>query len=273
MTDEEFKLLRDFILQTTGLFYTEAKKYIIENRLGRFVKEHGFTSFKDYYYFLKYDPRRKEEIDKIIEVLTTNETYFFREMNQIVAFRDELFDKLREQKKSSFNKKIKIWSAACSSGEEPYTILMALKEKYPFGLNDISLYATDISTEILDKARKGVYRDFSFRATDEPMKKKFFKKVPDGWEINSEFKKYIQFEKLNFLDKIKMKMQRNFDVIFCRNVLIYFNEETKKQVIEYFYNSLNKGGIFFLGHSETLFRTTTAFEIVQFKNAIGYVKN
>lgn len=272
MTDEEFKLLRDYILQTTGLFYTETKKYIIENRLGKFVKEHGFTNFKDYYYFLKYDPRRKEETDKIIEILTTNETYFFREMNQIIAFRDEIFTDFREKKKNSINKKIKIWSAACSSGEEPYTILMTLKEKFPFGLDDVSIYATDISNEILNKAQKGVYRDFSFRNTDESMLKKYFSNTDEGYKINDEFKKHIKFEKLNFLDKLKMQQQRNFDIIFCRNVLIYFNEETKKQVIDFFYDSLNQGGIFFLGHSETLFRTTTAFEIMQFKNAIGYIK-
>jgi chemotaxis protein methyltransferase CheR len=272
LTDEEFKLLRDFILETTGLFYTEAKKYIIENRLGKFVKEHGFTNFKDYYYFLKYDPRRKEEINKIIEVLTTNETYFFREMNQIIAFRDELLNDIREKKKTAFNKTINIWSAACSSGEEPYTIVMALKEKGVYNINDISILATDISNEILEKAKNGIYRDFSFRSTDAAIKNKYFQKVPDGYKINDEFKKYVKYEKLNFLDDLKMKSKRNFDIIFCRNVLIYFNEETKKKVIEHFYNSLNTGGIFFLGHSETLFRTTTAFEIVQFKNAIGYIK-
>jgi len=275
MTDEEFKLLSEFILEITGLYYPESKKYIIEGRLSKFVQNLGFNNFKDYYYYLKYDVKKNEEIKKIIEELTTNETYFFREINQIIALRDEIFMPMLNEKKKSFaiDKRIKIWSAACSSGEEPYTIAMLLNEtNSPEIKNNFTIYATDISNEMIAKAKKGVYRDFSFRSTEQKYLEKYFIKVSEGYKIKDEIQKYVTFEIVNFLDKVKMNSLKNFDIIFCRNALIYFNEKTKKEVIDSFYNSLNKNGIFFLGHSESLFRISTAFELVQFKNALGYIK-
>lgn len=273
MSDEEFKLISEFIMETTGLYYTESKKYILEGRLGKFAQELGMNNFKDYYYYLKYDKNKYVELKKIIEELTTNETYFFREINQIIALRDEILPELIKSKSAVADKTIRIWSAACSSGEEPYTIIMTLLEHNSIPNNfSISIFATDISADMIAKAETGIYRDFSFRATEPMLLNRYFTKVAEGYKIKPELKKYIKFEILNFLDNYKMNLIRNYDIIFCRNALIYFNEETKKKIIDNFYKSLNKDGVFFLGHSESLFRISTAFELVQFKNALGYKK-
>ena len=269
MTDEEFKLLSSLINEFCGLYYDSSKKFLLESRLSVRLKALNFRTFKEYYYYLKYDSKKNAEYDAIIDILTTNETYFFRETGQIKILVDEIIPELLKTNKRS----IKIWSAASSSGEEPYTIAMELCEKNfdKMGLN-IEIIATDISLRVLEQAKYGVYSQFSFRSTNQMYLNKYFIKDGLKYRINDSIKKMVKFERFNLLDTFAYSKYTNIDVIFCRNVLIYFEDAIKKKVVDSLHKCLKQNGVLFLGHSESLFKFSVAFELKQFKNGLGYIK-
>ncbi len=269
LSDEEFRLLSDIIKEYCGLYYDISKKYLLENRLSPRLKALNFNKFTEYYYFLKYDPKRANEFDAITDILTTNETYFFRETGQIKVLTDEIIP--ARQKENLKN--LRIWSAASSSGEEAYTIVMELLEKnlmQPPCSFDIA--ATDISLKVLEMAKKGEYSQFSFRTANQSYLTKYFTKNGNNYIIADSIKSRVKFERFNLLDDIGYNKYRNFDVIFCRNVLIYFEDALKKRIINNLYKCLNPNGVLFLGHSESLFKFSVAFELKQFKNGLGYIK-
>ena len=268
ISDEEFKMLSQLINEVSGLFYDSGKKFIIENRLTARLKELHFSTFKEYYYYLKYDPKRNAEIDKILDILTTNETFFFREMTQIKILTEEIIPEHINQNK----KNIKIWSAASSSGEEGYTIAMELVEKNYFKNAQIEIIGTDISLKVLELAKKAVYSQFSFRAANKYYLDKYFLPAGADYALKDTIKHLVKFERFNLLDDFGYNKYRNLDVIYCRNVLIYFEDEVKKRVVNNLYKCLNPGGVLFLGHSESLFKFSVAFELKQFKNGLGYIK-
>ncbi|MBP7652173.1 protein-glutamate O-methyltransferase CheR [Candidatus Dependentiae bacterium] len=269
ITDEEFKLLSDTINEFCGLHYDISKKYILENRLSPRLKKLNFTNFKEYYYYLKYDPKRLAEFDNITDILTTNETYFFRETGQIKILIDEVIPELIRNNK----KYIKIWSAASSSGEEAYTIAIELLENNLIR-PDITyeIIGTDISLKVLELAKKAVYSQFSFRTANKTYLDKYFVKTGSEYQLVDKIKSKVKFERFNLLDDFGYMKYKNVDVIFCRNVLIYFEDSIKKRVVNSMYKSLNQSGVLFLGHSESLFKFSVAFEMKQFKNGLGYIK-
>jgi chemotaxis protein methyltransferase CheR len=271
LPEDVFRLLRDLISDYCGLYFDESSKYIIERRLNRRLKLHMFDNFRDFYRFLLYDKRKDEELSSIVDILTVNETYFFREMNQLKAFSEEICEEMLAQKKN--DKKFRVWSAGCSSGEEPYTLAMLLLEK---GIKlsgfDIEILGSDINRRVLQTARKGVYRKNSFRMTDEYYIKKYFEPDEDGFRIKDEVKKLVNFNYLNLLDPIKVKLIGLMDVILCRNVLIYFHPDSKKKLVNNFFQRLNDGGYLLLGHAESLINISTSFTLKHLKSDMVYQK-
>lgn len=271
ISDEEFRLLREFIRDYSGIYFDDDSKLLLEKRLNRRLLTHNIYSFRDYYRYLLYNSKRDEELSAIMDILTVNETYFFREKNQLNAFKDEILPELKE--KNLTKKRLKIVSAGCSTGEEPYTIGILIKETGLFDGWDIQIIGSDINRRVLSVARQGVYGAHSFRGVDDYYIKRYFKRTINGkHQIKDEIKKMVFFANLNLLDSDRMSFLGNVDTIFCRNVLIYFDLPSRKKVVEGFYQILKPGGYLLLGHAESLINISTDFILKHLKNDLVYQK-
>ena len=272
MSDDEFQLLRDLIYNHSGLYFDGDNRFLLEKRLADRLPVYHLTSFRDYYYFLRYDQGRDQELSDIMDTLTTNETYFFREAFQLKAFTDEVIPEILGEKEKKGDLSLRIWSAGCSTGEEPYTIAMLLREMYKLKGWQLEIVGTDISQRVLQQARKGFYGKSSFRTTDEHYLMRYFQAQDAGFRIADEIRELVTFSQLNLFDQNRFALLGKMDVIFCRNVIIYFDQPAKKKVIELFCNALHPGGFLLLGHSESLMNITTAFKLRHFKNDMVYQK-
>jgi len=270
LSEDVFRLIRDVIKDYCGLYFDDSSRYLIEKRLSRRVKNHHLNDFRDYYRFIRYDKNTEQELSAIMDILTVNETYFFREQNQLKAFSEEILEELKGTNKAG--RTLKIWSAGCSTGEEPYTISMLINEKGNFNGWDIEICGSDINQRVLQTARRGIYKKNSFRTTEPYYIKKYFSEEDGSFQINDDVKKNVNFSYLNLLDPFKTRFLGNMDVIFCRNVLIYFDNASRKRVIENFYNRLVDGGYLLLGHAESLINISTAFHLKHLKNDMVYQK-
>jgi len=248
----------------------DSSKYLIEKRISRRVKGNHVKDFRDYYRFIRYDKNAEQELPAIMDILTVNETYFFREQNQLRAFSEEILEELREKNEST--RTLRVWSAGCSTGEEPYTIAMLINERGHFRGWDIEVHGSDINQRVLQAARRGVYRRNSFRTTEQYYISKYFVEEDGQMRINDEVRKNVTFSYLNLLDPFKTRFLGKMDVIFCRNVLIYFDTESRKRVIENFHDRLTDGGYLLLGHAESLINISTAFNLKHFKHDMVYQK-
>jgi chemotaxis protein methyltransferase CheR len=268
LSDELFRLLRDYIQKLCGIYFKDTNKFLLERRLLQRVKALQFQSFEQYYYYLTYDPRSAQEKDALFDVITTNETYFYRELKQLTAFIDEIVPQVLAVKP-----KLRVWSAGCSTGEEPYTLAMLLDERGWFDRGLIDIYASDISQEAIQKARKGLYRENSFRTTTPEHRARYLEEVSPGlYKVRDAIKHKVAFGCLNLLDLSRIYLLGYLDVIFCRNVIIYFDDESKKWAIDMFYDRLYPGGHLLLGHSESLISISTKFKLHHFKNDMVYKK-
>ena len=273
MDAEEFRQLRDFIYQHCGIFFDEESKFLLERRLGKRLQFHRLKNFKDYYYLLRYNKVKDQELNEVINIVTTNETYFFREEFQLKTFTDEILPEIKVRKEANGEeKKLRIWSAGCSTGEEPYTIAMLMQDKPEFADWQIEIIGTDISHRVLQVARKGVYGDTSFRATDDLSKKRFFSPEDGKFRVNDDIRSLVSISHLNLFDAPRVSLLGKMDVIFCRNVIIYFDIAAKKKVIESFYQRLHHEGFLLLGHSESLMNITSSFALRHFANDMVYQK-
>jgi chemotaxis protein methyltransferase CheR len=272
MSDEDFHLLRDSIYSHCGIFFDAGSKYLLEKRLGRRLIALNLTSFRDYYQYLKYNRRKDQELMDIMDILTTNETYFFREAFQLKAFTDEIIPALLQEKSSGGKRSLRIWSAGCSTGEEAYTIAMLLHGIAELRGWKIEIVGTDISQRVLQYARRAVYGKSAFRATDDTYVRRFFTVQDDGLKVCDEIRDLVTISHLNLFDTNRMVMLGKMDLIFCRNVIIYFDLAAKKRVVESFFNTLAEGGYLLLGHSESLMNVTTRFTLRHFKNDMIYQK-
>ena len=255
-----------------GIFFDKESKYLFEKRLNRRLSALNLGSFNDYYHFLKYNRTKEQELLDIMDVLTTNETYFFRENFQLKAFTDEIIPELIQRKKAAGNRSLRIWSAGCSTGEEAYTIAMLLHGIWQLNEWNIEIIGTDISQRVLQKARTAVYGKSAFRATDEEYVRRFFVEQEDGFKICDEIRNLVTISHLNLFDVNRMMLLGKMDLIFCRNVIIYFDASSKKKVVEAFFHSMNSSGFLLLGHSESLMNITTMFSLRHFKNDMVYQK-
>ncbi len=269
---EDFVLFRDFIHEKTGMFFAENKMYLVKNRLANRMSQLGIKSYKDYFYMVKYDTSGNE-FNALINLLTTNETSFFRNMPQLLAFSDEVLPVVLKSKAAANNRNLRIWSAGCSTGEEPYTLSMMIQEKIPdYAKYNIEIIANDIAESVLQAARKGIYHELTLRTTPQNYIDKYFTKKGNVYHINDNVKKLVKFSQINLLDQTKMSLMRDMDIVFCRNVTIYFSEDAKKKVVKSFYSSLVKGGYYFIGHAESLHGISKAFKLVYLKNGLVYQK-
>jgi len=272
MSDDEFFLLRDCIYAHCGIYFDIQSKYIIEKRLSHRLLDLNFASFYDYYHYLKYNRHKEQELIDIMNVITTNETYFFRESYQLKAFSDEIIPELIKRKSACGSRSLRIWSAGCSTGEEPYTIAMLLSTILELKDWNIEIIGTDISQKVLQQARRAVYGKPSFRVTEEKDLQRFFVQQDDGYKVNNSIRECVTFSHLNLFDTHHLALFGAFDLIFCRNVIIYFDMAARKRVIESFHSALHDGGFLLLGHSESLMNITTSFTLRHFKNDMVYQK-
>ncbi|HVP06246.1 MAG TPA: protein-glutamate O-methyltransferase CheR [Candidatus Acidoferrum sp.] len=273
MSPEEFRMIRDFILERSGIFFAENKMYLVKNRLSKRMAELQMKSVRDYFYHVKYDLSLRE-FNALMDLVTTNETSFYRNEPQLLSFSDEVLPMLVTEKLQEKGiKTLRIWSAGCSTGEEPYTLAMIILEKLGSlaGWN-VEIIANDISEQVLQKARQGEYSGITLRNVRPDVLQRFFTKSGETFKIRSEVKALVKFSHMNLNDPRKISMLGNMDVVFCRNVMIYFSDDVRKQLVRGFYNILRPGGYLYIGHSETLHGISKAFKLVYFKNALVYQK-
>lgn len=274
LTDEEFKAIRDLIYQKSGLFFAHKKKYFLESRLSERLKVLNLKTYDEYYCFLKYDPQRFEELSTLFDLITISETSFFRDPAQLRAFETKVLPEIMAKKEGSF-RKIKIWSAGCSTGEEPYTLAIIVLETLKGAVSQwgIEILASDISEASLQVARKGAYNEHALRNVLPEVRLKYFSANKDGsYSVKETVKKLVRFSNINLFDQPRLRIVQGQDVIFCRNVLIYFGQEAKRQVVASLYDALNPGGYLFIGYSESLHGISEAFKPVHFTQVIGYKK-
>jgi chemotaxis protein methyltransferase CheR len=270
MTDEEFRLIRDLICDYCGIYFAESFKFLVERRLQPRLPVYGVTSFRDYYRLIKYGREREREFDEIVERVTTNETYFFRESYQLKAFTDEILPVVVAQRGRT--ERLRIWSAGCSTGEEPYTIAMLLGETAAVQGMAFEIFGNDISRKVLRTARAGVYTQASFRTTAPEMMDRYFVKEGRAHRLVDKVRNAVSFGHLNLMDTNALALISNVDIIFCRNVMIYFDAASRARLVDTFHRKLRPGGFLLLGHSESLINESTAFELAPLKNDMVYRK-
>lgn len=274
---EEFRLLRDLFAQRAGLHFGLDARFTLERRLRERLGVLNLASFSEYYHYLRFNARADLEWDEAIDLLTTNETYFFREDHQLRAFKEELLPILVEQAKA--RRRLAVWSAGCSTGEEAYTIAVMLDQSGLFPRVpangppwDVRVYGSDISRRCIAAARRAVYGAASFRATDAEVRRRYFVDGPQGYQPVQYIRDLCHFGQMNLLDAERTRVLGRADAIFCRNVLIYFDAHARRRVIDMFLDRLYPGGVLLLGHSESLLNVSTAFELLHLKDDLVYRK-
>ena len=268
MGEEEFRLLRDLVRQQFGLFYDDTKAGLLKNRLLPRVTALGLATFDEYYHYLRFNPGRIEELRRMVSHLTNNETYFFREMKQLEVFA-ELLLKARNGRKSM----LRVLSAGCSTGEEPYTLSILAQEKLGLlpGVR-LEIVGVDVDEKVLEKARAGQYFKNSFRSTEPLIIHRYFQSQGEARVVRDSVRKPVHFAGANLVEDKSLRQLGKFDIVLCRNVLIYFQDDTIRRVIENLGQVLDDDGALLLGHSESLVRITDSFEAERHPGAIIYRK-
>jgi chemotaxis protein methyltransferase CheR len=269
LTDKQLLRFRDFIYENLGLWFGDSKLPVLQNRLRIRMGKLGVDA--DKYYALIRSEDDRAEIEKLINVITTNETYFYRCESQMDSFREIILPRMVEEKIAAGNRSLKIWSAGCSTGEEPYTLAMCIFETIPFhSIWDILIYATDLSTDVLNRALEGKYNKRAIERMPADFLKKYFDLRENGlYYVNNAIKKVVDFEYSNLVDAY---YDTDYDIIFCRNVLIYFRDETKKMILNKFYDALKPGGYMFLGPTEMVRGLVDGFKLISLKDSVVFQK-
>jgi len=258
LTDSEFGVLRDYIYDTIGINLGNEKKSMVYSRLRTVLKDGNFENFNKYFDYLKND-RTGEAVTQFIDKITTNHTFFMRETDHFDYFKDTVLPYI--EKEYGTAKDLRLWCAACSSGEEAYTLQIIITEYFAKDPSwNKEMLATDISTKVLDKAVAGVYSDESLRPLSDRWKKEYFRKTGnDQSAVADSIKRNVVFRRFNLMDD-RFPFKKKFQVIFCRNVMIYFDSKTRDELVNKFYDNMEQGGYLFIGHSESLNQTKTAFK-------------
>jgi chemotaxis protein methyltransferase CheR len=263
-----FVILRDLIHERLGIYFDEAKRGLLAEKLEAHVGDRGLNSFLDYYYLLKYGPDAEEEWPHVIDALSVQETYFWREIGQIRTLVDRLLPRYAAEFPS---RPVSIWSAACATGEEPLSIAMALSEAGWFDRLPIHIYGTDASPAALEKARRGVYRDRSFRALPADLREKYFSDMTGGRRIAPELHARVRWGRANLMDPLSTAPYAVSPVIFCRNVFIYFSERAIARTVRHFAESMQRPGYLFVGAAESLLKLSNDFELEEAEGGFVYV--
>lgn len=263
-----FLLLRDIIADRFGVWFDETKRDMLQMKLSDRLDALKMRSFVEYYYLLKYGPDEEAEWPKLAETLSVQETYFWREMDHVRTFVDRLLPQFAE----AGHGPIRIWSAACATGEEPLTLAIALEEAGWFSRAPIEIYATDLSPAALEKARRGVYRERSFRAIPPELRAKYFVADQGGWRIVDSIHRRVRWGLANLTLPSEVAAYAASPFVFCRNVFIYFSGATISKIVASFAERMPNPSYLFVGASESLLRLTNLFELEQIGGAFVYVK-
>jgi chemotaxis protein methyltransferase CheR len=270
MTDAEFRMFSTLLRSYCGLHFGPESRFLLEKRVERRMRALELASFAAYHYQLRSCGPTDGELPLLIDELTTNETYFFREHAQLRALIGEIVPEVSAERGQGGARPVSIWCAGCSSGEEPYSIIiMALEAGLAPGV-DLRVYGSDISRRMLRKGRQGIYREASFRETDPHLRKKYFVEKDGLWKISDRVKNQAELIHLNLLDRSKIALLGQMDVILCRNVIIYFDTEAKRELIKVFWEKLRPGGHLLLGHSESLINLSSSFELRHLRSELVY---
>ncbi|MDY6934234.1 MAG: CheR family methyltransferase [Spirochaetota bacterium] len=258
LSDKEFQMFAKLIYEESGIFLKDIKITLLSNRLRKRLKVLKLNTYSDYYDYINSLSDKTEEIENLIDVVSTNETYFFRNDRHFEALTKHCLPDISKRKR--IEKRLRIWSAGCSSGEEPYTLAICVMEHpHLFQGWGIEIIATDIAPSVLDFARKGVYSGRKIEKVPKNILQKYFIQDPhhpEFFTVKDNVKKLVNFYQINlFKDKYPLKL----DIIFCRNVMIYFDREHQRKLVAGFYNSILKDGYLFIGHSETLHSISNNF--------------
>lgn len=269
VTDEEFARFCEFIYRRTGLSYGEAKRYFIDRRILDRVERTGVSSVQSYLALLRFDTTGRE-LEEIINSLTVNETYFWREEYQFACLANSILPEVVRTKRRG--EPVRIWSLPCSTGEEPYSIAMWLLENWTdVDRYDVEIIASDIDTQALTAAQRGLYDARSVQRLPKWVLDRYFERpTDDRWRIVESLRGSIDFTHVNAFDRAQMAAMENIDVIFCRNMLIYFDDVSRREVADSMYSSLRPGGFVCLGHSESMSRISPLFAVRRFADAIVY---
>ena len=271
ITDAEFERFRDFFYRKTGIRFEDSKRYFVDKRLIERIRKTDHESFRSYFTFMRFQASG-EELQELINIMTVNETYFFREEYQFECMVEDVLDEIVQEKGK--DSEIRIWSIPSSTGEEPYSIAIYLLE-YWSGINDVDveIVSSDIDSKVLERCRQGIYSKRSVQHLPAPLLKKYFTRLANGsYQICSDLRDSIRFSQVNLSETSQVRSYRNYDLIFCRNLLIYFDDASRRQAAEVFYDALNPGGFIFLGHSESMSRISSLFKVRKFPKAMAYQK-
>ena len=268
-------LLRDLIHQQTGIYYTLDNCSLLIDKLSTRVVEHDFNSYLDYYYLLKYDTAAQTEWQHLIDAISVQETFFYREFDQIAALVDVLVPAYFAQNPTT---PLRLWSAACATGEEPLSIAIALQEAGWLNKAPIEIYATDASPTAIAQAQRGLYREQSFRSFPRALRDRHFERKTDAnargelWQIHPNIHHHIIWKQINLAKAAEIQAMPPVQVVFCRNVFIYFSDEAIFQTTHQLFNAMSEQSYLFIGASESLLRLGTNFELQQINGAFVYVK-
>jgi chemotaxis protein methyltransferase CheR len=260
-------LLRDLIHEYTGIYFDAGRLDIMLEKLAPLVSARGFRSYMEYYYLLKYEDRQRIEWQQVIEALSVQETYFWREISQINVLVNILVPRWFALGQTP----LRIWSAACATGEEPYSIAIALQEA-GWGHLPIEIVGSDASEVALAKARRAIYRERSFRSMPAELRKKHFTEVPEGFELMPQIKSRVRFHRANILEKREIAGLSSAPLIFCRNVFIYFSPDTIRRTLYYLAEDMPCGSHLFVGASESLRKLSDDFDLQEIQDAFVYVR-
>lgn len=268
LSESEFVILRDLIRERTGIAYEDGKRDLLADKLSHRAIERGFDAFIDYYYLLKYGPGADEEWPHVLDTLSVRETYFWREFDAVRALVDTI---VPQHFATPGAGPMRIWSAACATGEEPLTIAMALAEAGWFERAAIEIVASDGSTSAIAQARQGTYRERSFRALPPALREKYFRAAGDAWQVVPELHARVRFATANLIEPHHLPSLLPAAVIFCRNVFIYFSADAITRTIRQFAEGMSRPGYLFVGVSESLLKFTTDFDLQEIGKAFVYV--
>jgi chemotaxis protein methyltransferase CheR len=272
LSEEEFRLLRDLIHEKFGLFFEDNQRSSLRSRLQGRLKSRGLRSFEDYFHDLRFAPDRAEELTSMVSHLTNNETYFYREGPQLDVFAEHILRQIKERKTRSGDRRLRLLSAGCSTGEEAYTLAMIVFDSGQFFWNwDVEVIGLDVDTTALEKAKRGVYQHNSFRSLAPAVKARHFVAgAPGTFQVKEPIRRLVSWRRGNLVDPASFEGLAPLDAIFCRNVLIYFSDAMILRVVRIFRNILAPGGFLCLGHAESLSRITDLFRPVRFQGAMVY---
>ena len=275
VVDPLYQQIRDLVYKISGIYKADDKLYLLADGCGRRMKLVGVRTPREYWDRLTASSNRDAELRELLNEITIGETCLFRSQPQIDALRKVVLPELIAEKSKQITKRLRIWSAGCSTGEEPYTLAMSMLEERERLLKGwtIEIVATDLNDRSIETAKAGIYGDYAQRNTTDFYKRKYFNVLDEKkLQVQPEVKKLVTFSRLNLQDDTKMLFMKGMDVIFCCNVLIYFDGVSKSKAINHFFSNLNFGGYFFLGTSESLMKLNDQFHLIHFPGTIAYWK-